>query len=227
MDDMLRAVEQGGFAFLAHPIDSRSPNGAGPNIMPYADVSLEQAWRSKAILGLQLWNENSLAHAAPARGAPIVDASGPPETYRETAMTFTYQLPFRVFQEGRVWHPAWQNPDCKHLEPEERREREVLLSALGALETQVAPLRDRITADLPRARAFPGFAGIQERHRRAAEIVARITHLDDESLARLQQADAERRAAAQSLETGEATLAAYRRVLQQPPQSAGLFTQRG
>ena len=41
------------------------------------------------------------------------------------------------------------------------REREVLLSALGALETQVAPLRDRITADLPRARAFPGFAGIQ------------------------------------------------------------------
>jgi len=107
------------------------------------------------------------------------------------------------------------------------REREVLLSALGALETQVAPLRDRITANLPGARALPGFTGIQERHRRAAEIVARISKMDDESLARLQQADAERRAAAQSLETGEATLAAYRRVLQQPPQSAGLFTQRG
>ena len=51
--------------------------------------------------------------------------------------------------------------------------------------------------------------------------------MDEHSLTVLQQADAERRAAAQSLETGEATLAAYRRIVQEPPPSAGLFTQRG
>jgi chromosome condensin MukBEF ATPase and DNA-binding subunit MukB len=107
------------------------------------------------------------------------------------------------------------------------RERERILAALGALEAQVDPLRQRISGDLAAARALPGFAGIHERHRRAAEIVARITKLDEESLARLQQADADRRAAAHNLETGEATLAAYRRVLQQPQPSAGLFTQRG
>lgn len=51
--------------------------------------------------------------------------------------------------------------------------------------------------------------------------------LDGESLEALQRADQERRAAAHDLEAGEATLAAYRRVLQQPQPSAGLFNERG
>jgi hypothetical protein len=51
--------------------------------------------------------------------------------------------------------------------------------------------------------------------------------LDGESLEALKRADQERRAAVHTLEAGEATLAAYRRVLQQPQPSAGLFTQRG
>lgn len=106
-------------------------------------------------------------------------------------------------------------------------ERQRLLTAFAALEQQVEPLRRQITANLAAARPMPGFAGITERHRRAADVVARITTLDETSLTVLQQADAERRAAAQSLETGEATLAAYRRIVQQPPPSAGLFTQRG
>ena len=41
------------------------------------------------------------------------------------------------------------------------------------------------------------------------------------------RANQERRAAAQNLEAGEVTLAAYRRVLQQPQPSAGLFDERG
>lgn len=104
-------------------------------------------------------------------------------------------------------------------------ERERHLTALTALEQQVQPLRQHIATHLTDARQSPGFAGIAERHRRASDLVARILHLDDESLDVLTRADTERRAAAHSLETGEATLAAYRRILQQP--SAGLFTQRG
>lgn len=106
-------------------------------------------------------------------------------------------------------------------------ERERHLSALMALETQLLPLRQHIAAHLAEARELPGFAGVSDRHRRAADMIARIAGLDAESLEALQRADTDRRAAAQSIETGEATLAAYRRILQQPQPSAGLFTQRG
>lgn len=106
-------------------------------------------------------------------------------------------------------------------------ERERHLATLASLEQQVEPLRRRIATHLAEAKASPGFAGVTERHRVAAEIVGRISQLDQQSMAVLQQADLERRAAAHSLETGEATLAAYRRIVQQPQPSAGLFTQRG
>jgi len=106
-------------------------------------------------------------------------------------------------------------------------ERERHLAALAALEQQVQPLRQQIADNVGRARQQPGFAGIADRHRRASDIVTSIMRLDESSLDVLRRADADRRAAAQSLETGEATLAAYRRILQQPQPSAGLFTQRG
>ena len=106
-------------------------------------------------------------------------------------------------------------------------ERERQLTALLALDTQLQPLRQQLLSALPEARQLPGFAGVAERHKRAGELVALIMRLDRESVDILQRADQDRRAAAQSLETGEATLAAYRRILQQPQPSAGLFTQRG
>ena len=98
---------------------------------------------------------------------------------------------------------------------------------LTAVEQQMQPMRQQITTHLAAARQLPDFAGVADRHRRAAEAVARVIAMDDESLQILQRADADRRTAAQSLETGEATLAAYRRILQQPAPSAGLFNQRG
>ena len=106
-------------------------------------------------------------------------------------------------------------------------EREQLLASLNALEHQLEPLRTLVAAQIHVARTLPGFAGVAERHRRAAEHVATIMRLDAESLEALGRADQERRAAAQSLEAGEVTLAAYRRVLQQPQPSAGLFNERG
>lgn len=105
--------------------------------------------------------------------------------------------------------------------------RQQQLTALAALEQQLLPLRQRLNADLDTARQMPGFAGIADRHRRLQELIASVTRLDEESLEMLSRAENERRAAAHSLDTGEATLAAYRRLLQQPQPSAGLFTQRG
>ncbi|BCS33508.1 hypothetical protein TBR22_A27350 [Luteitalea sp. TBR-22] len=106
-------------------------------------------------------------------------------------------------------------------------EREHLLATLAGLEQQVLPLRTQLAAQVHAVRQMPGYAGVAERHQRATALVNDITQLDDESLQVLQRADADRRAATQSLEAGEATLAAYRRILQQPQAPAGLFTQRG
>jgi hypothetical protein len=106
-------------------------------------------------------------------------------------------------------------------------ERERHLAALLALEQQLLPLRQHVAMHLTEARRLPGFAGVADRHRRVGELVTRIMALDGESLEALKRADLDRRAAAQNIETGEATLAAYRRILQQPQPSAGLFTQRG
>ncbi len=106
-------------------------------------------------------------------------------------------------------------------------ERERQLAALAALEARVLPLRQHIAASLSRFRTMPGFAGVADRHQRASDAIARIARLDDESLAILRRDDADRRVAAHSLETGEATLAAYRKVIDQAPDPAGFFAERG
>jgi hypothetical protein len=58
---------QKGYTFLAHPIptgscDGREPdmNGdEGPNVIPYSDLMYDQAFASKAVLGLEFWNEDT------------------------------------------------------------------------------------------------------------------------------------------------------------------------
>ena len=55
-----------GFAFLAHPTESLEPGSlAGPDVVPYTETALTNAWRSPAILGLQVWNENDRYRAQP------------------------------------------------------------------------------------------------------------------------------------------------------------------
>jgi hypothetical protein len=51
-----------GFMFLAHPVAAAGGSGygrLGPDIVPYADVQLDTAFRNRHVLGLQLWNEDS------------------------------------------------------------------------------------------------------------------------------------------------------------------------
>lgn len=106
-------------------------------------------------------------------------------------------------------------------------DRQRLLDGLLVLEGRLRPLREFISTHLELARQVPGFAVVAERHRTAAEAVARIVLVDAESLAALQEADAQRRLDALTVETAGTTLAAYRRVLEGPHGSAGLVDQRG
>ncbi|MBI4508963.1 MAG: hypothetical protein HY698_04975 [Deltaproteobacteria bacterium] len=57
-----------GYAFLAHPVDAARGSGMGrlgPDIVPYSDVQLRTAFESPAILGLQLWNEDTRLESTP------------------------------------------------------------------------------------------------------------------------------------------------------------------
>ena len=73
----------------------------------------------------------------------------------------------------------------------------------------------------------PGFGPAQARHREAETLVRRITASDTRLVDELQTALVERRQLAHALETGGATLAAYRRVLTPTIASAELVDRLG
>ena len=64
-------------------------------------------------------------------------------------------------------------------------------------------------------------------HREAAQLVSAFSSTDQQSLSALADAELARRSAVVSLERGETTLAAYRRVLAPPVASATLVDRRG
>ncbi len=57
---------QKGYAFLAHPVPAGACSGGtpdlsgneGPDVVPYTPLMLDEAFHSKAVLGLELWNED-------------------------------------------------------------------------------------------------------------------------------------------------------------------------
>lgn len=58
---------QKGYTFLAHPVPGgdcltggtpKMAGGLGPDVVPYTPLMLDEAFRSKAVLGLELWNED-------------------------------------------------------------------------------------------------------------------------------------------------------------------------
>jgi hypothetical protein len=106
-------------------------------------------------------------------------------------------------------------------------ERARLMSALVQLEHDLKPLREIIAARLAAARQIPGFDEVLVRHRHASELVTQIMESDRQVLRQLQAAEPARRKAAQAIETGEVTLAAYRRVIAPAVASVGLIDRRG
>jgi hypothetical protein len=106
-------------------------------------------------------------------------------------------------------------------------ERERLLAHLVAIEADLRPVRQSIALNHRGAEQLPQFKAVAERHRVAAELVARILAADEVTLTALREAEIARRFAAQAIEAGENTLAAYRRVVAPPLASASLLNKRG
>lgn len=106
-------------------------------------------------------------------------------------------------------------------------ERDRLTRALVAVEEGLQPVRARLSAardSVVTQRAYTEVVGLRQR---AAALVARILATDEDSMQSLADAELARRAAVASLEQGETTLAAYRRVLAPSLGQASLLDRRG
>jgi len=105
--------------------------------------------------------------------------------------------------------------------------RDDLMRALLAIEAQLRPVRARIARHAEQARHVDGFSEIARLHREAEALVTKILTSDRSTLDALQAAERARRVASQAIEAGEATLAAYRKVIAPPLAPAGLVSRHG
>jgi len=55
--------DQHGYMFLAHPVDHETSKGVdrllGPDMVPFSDVQLQEAFESPEVLGLEIWNSST------------------------------------------------------------------------------------------------------------------------------------------------------------------------
>lgn len=105
--------------------------------------------------------------------------------------------------------------------------RAALMHELAAVEARIAPLYERLRSDLARTLRTPGYDAAQTRRQEAQTLIYRLMAADRAFMADLETSLASRRQEAHDLDTGNATLAAYRRVVLPTVASAGLFDQRG
>jgi len=106
-------------------------------------------------------------------------------------------------------------------------ERDRVMRSLVVIEEGLRSVRQTLTEHRHVAMTLPGFDQVATLHREAAMAVNKILSTDQASLSALADAELARRSAVASLERGETTLAAYRRVLVPPVASATLLDRRG
>lgn len=105
--------------------------------------------------------------------------------------------------------------------------RDRLMWNLVTVEDGLRQIRSSLTMHRELASRLPGFDEVAALHREAANLVGAILATDQRSLDALTDAELARRSAVASLERGETTLAAYRRVLAPPTSGAALVDRRG
>jgi hypothetical protein len=105
--------------------------------------------------------------------------------------------------------------------------RDSLMRSLVTIEEGLRLVRQTLTEHREQARDVEGYEDVAQRHREAAHLVGLILATDQQSISAMADAELARRSAVVSLERGETTLAAYRRVLSPPVASATLVDKIG
>ena len=106
-------------------------------------------------------------------------------------------------------------------------ERAQATSSLVELEQKLKPVRETLTLHQELARRQGSLDDLVALHRAAAHLVAAILVSDDQALHALREAELARRSAAHALESGHATLDAYRRVVAPPVRGPTFVDHRG
>ena len=105
--------------------------------------------------------------------------------------------------------------------------RDRVMATLVTVEHELKGVRQQLLQYRELLLELSAFQEIVALHRQAAELVADIVAVDSDSMQALKNAEQARHIAAQTLEQGESTLAAYRRVVSPGLASATLVNRRG
>lgn len=105
--------------------------------------------------------------------------------------------------------------------------RDRVMASLVAIEHELKPIRASLAAHRTTLETLSDYDELTAQHREAAELVSAILSTDQQSMDALREAEQARRFAAKSLEQGESTLAAYRRVVAPPLSAATLVNRKG
>jgi hypothetical protein len=102
-----------------------------------------------------------------------------------------------------------------------------VMANLVAIEHELRPIRLLLLEHRDTLRGNPEFEAVASLHRDAAALVNAIVTSDGESMGALKEAELARRFASRSVEQGETTLAAYRRIVMPPLTGATLVNRKG
>jgi uncharacterized protein YhaN len=144
----------------------------------------------------------------------------------QQGLTAELHLLGQVTSLARSQRAASGSHDAAALEATAER-RAALMAALVELEQELRPVRAALARERDAVTLLPTFREVARLHREAEALVGEILTTDRATVRALAEAEGARRLAAHALDTGEATLAAYRRVVTPAPGSAGLVDRRG
>jgi len=106
-------------------------------------------------------------------------------------------------------------------------QRDRVMAGLVTIEHELKPIRMALLEGRKSLEGLNEFQEVAAMHREAAELVERIVTSDRVSLDALKEAELARRFASQTVNQGETTLNAYRRVVAPPIEGPNLFTRKG
>lgn len=114
-----------------------------------------------------------------------------------------------------------------HALANETDTRERLTRTLVTIEEGLRAIRMKLAGRRQEAEQLAEFHDALIAHQQAADLIARILSTDQESLKALADAQMARRAQLASLERGESTMAAYRKILAPPVAAASIVNKQG
>jgi len=106
-------------------------------------------------------------------------------------------------------------------------ERDQVMASVVTIEHEIKPIRLTLLEQWQDLHGSPEFRELATLHRVAAALVSTIVASDQDSLEALKEAELARRFAARTLEQGETTLAAYRKVVAPPLAGASIVDRKG